>query len=173
MGGNRCSVPRQLLNLTVVWLLTGIWHGASWNFLVWGLWHGCFIILEKFIFKPFFEKIPRVFRHIYLLLAVMLGWVFFFSPSLGGAVEYLGLMFHSSSVWVGWDVPLPTVLQPAAAAGAVIGCGPWLRKLHQRLAYVHGGAAMTVSVIAYMLTLIACVAYLVSNTYSAFLYAQF
>ncbi len=173
MGGNRCSVPRQLLNLTVVWLLTGIWHGASWNFLVWGLWHGCFVILEKFAFKPFFEKIPRVFRHIYLLLAVMLGWVFFFSPSLGGAVEYLGLMFHSSGVWLDGMFLYQLSSNLPLLLAAVIGCGPWLRKLHQRLAYVHGGAAMTVSVIAYMLTLIACVAYLVSNTYSAFLYAQF
>jgi len=173
MGGNRCSVPRQVLNLSVVWLLTGLWHGASWNFIVWGIWHGCFVLLEKFVFRAFWEKIPRFIRHIYLILIAMLGWVFFFSPSLGGALQYLGWMFGSTGWWTDSNFFYYLSTNLPLLLAAIIGCGPLLRRIHQRLAYVHGGAAMAVSVIAYAAMVIACVAYLVSSTYSAFLYAQF
>ncbi len=171
LGGNRCSVPRQIFNLGVVWLLTGVWHGASWNFIVWGLWHGCLVILEKFAFRSFWPKLPAFVRHAWVLLAVLLGWVFFFSPSLGEALQYLKQMF-SGALWDSnflyyFSTNLPLLI------AACFGCGPLLRRAHQRLAYVHGGVATVVSVAAYVLMAVACVACLVSNTYSAFLYAQF
>lgn len=171
MGGNRCSVPRQIWNLTVVWLLTGLWHGASWNFVIWGLWHGFFIVMEKFVFRAFLAKMPSALRHIYLILVVMLGWVFFFSSSFSAALQYLSQMF-AGPLWDSRFLYLFSSHLPLLAA-ACFGCAPLLRRVHQRLAYVQGGVATAVSVLGYVLMGIACVACLVSNTYSAFLYAQF
>ena len=76
MGGSRVSVPRAILNTFVVWALTGLWHGASWNFVVWGLWFFVFLMIERFLLKKWLEKIP-VISNIYLLVVVLLGWVIF------------------------------------------------------------------------------------------------
>ena len=86
LGGNRCSTPRQIFNIIVVWGLTGLWHGASWNFVVWGLYFAVLLILEKFVYGKLLERIPRIFSHIYTLFIVVIGWVIF-STELGmGAV---------------------------------------------------------------------------------------
>ena len=76
MGGSRVSVPRAIFNTFVVWALTGLWHGASWNFVVWGLWFFVFLMIERFLLKKWLEKIP-VISNIYLLVVVLLGWVIF------------------------------------------------------------------------------------------------
>ena len=88
LGGNRCSKRRQLINLAVVWLLTGLWHGSAWNFVLWGVYHGIFVILEKFVLKDFLPKIPKALRIFITVLLVFFGWVLFFSPSLMGAIHY-------------------------------------------------------------------------------------
>ena len=90
LGGNRCSRKRWLWNLFVVWALTGIWHGANWTFLCWGLWYFLLLIFEKQ--TGFAEKIG-MFSHVYALLAIILGWVIFRSDSIGQAVEYICMMF--------------------------------------------------------------------------------
>ena len=93
LGGNRVPVPKHIRNLLVVWLLTGLWHGAAWNFVAWGLYYGVILIFEKYFFHRVLDKLPEVLRHIYSLVLVMVGWVLFFSPSFAGALEYLKLMF--------------------------------------------------------------------------------
>lgn len=77
IGGNRKGVKRQVLNLLFVWMLTGIWHGAEWNFLFWGLWFGIWLAAEKLFLLSFLQKIPSVFRHIYAMLLVLAGWAMF------------------------------------------------------------------------------------------------
>ena len=93
LGGNRCRVPRQIFNLLVVWSLTGLWHGANWTFIVWGLWYGALLIIEKFVIGKRIERIPRVIRHAVTLILVLIGWVLFRSDTLGNAVEYVRAMF--------------------------------------------------------------------------------
>lgn len=93
LGGNRVSSYRHIFNIIVVWSLTGLWHGANWNFLAWGLYYGVLLILEKYVFAETINKTPSVIRHIYVLLIVMIGWVFFSSDTLGIAFDYLGNMF--------------------------------------------------------------------------------
>lgn len=93
LGGNRCSVSRNIMNLLIVWTLTGMWHGAAWNFLFWGLYYGIILVLEKYVWGNVLSRLPKIVQHIYALLLIMVGWVFFFSPNMGYAVKYLGTMF--------------------------------------------------------------------------------
>ncbi|MEG2014026.1 MAG: MBOAT family O-acyltransferase, partial [Anaerovoracaceae bacterium] len=93
LGGNRVSFGKQIRNIFAVWLLTGLWHGASWNFAIWGLYYGVILLLEKMVFKNILEKTPAFIKHIYTMILVMIGWVLFASPTLVGAVEYIKVMF--------------------------------------------------------------------------------
>lgn len=93
LGGNRCSVPRQIFNLSVVWLLTGLWHGASWNFVLWGAYYGLLLVLEKYVFANLTQKLPMWLRRVLTMLLVIVGWVFFSCTDLSQAVQYLGAMF--------------------------------------------------------------------------------
>lgn len=82
LGGSRCSSARNILNLFIVWFLTGLWHGASWNFVLWGLYFFVFLVLEKFLLGSFLER-HRVFSHIYLLIVILFGWIIFNFTSIG------------------------------------------------------------------------------------------
>ncbi len=174
LGGNRCSTAKVVRNLAIVWLLTGLWHGAAWNFILWGLYHGAFVMLERFVLKDFLEKIPKPIRIFGTVLLVFFGWVLFFSPSLGSALHYYGQMFGAGHMgfldatakyYLSGNVWLLLI--------AIIGCGPIVQRLHQRLCYWKGGAFRYISLAAYAIALILCVAYLLGTTYSSFLYFQF
>ena len=93
LGGNRVSMPRHILNLLIVWVLTGFWHGAAWNFILWGLYYGILLILEKYIFAPLLKKLPKAARHIYTMLLVMFGWVLFSNTDFGSMRTYVGTLF--------------------------------------------------------------------------------
>ena len=82
LGGNRKGMPRTIMNLAITWFLTGVWHGASWNFILWGSLYGVVIILEKLFLGKWLQKIPAVFCHIYTMLLVILGWVLFDTADL-------------------------------------------------------------------------------------------
>lgn len=93
LGGNRCSVLRHIFNLSVVWFLTGMWHGASWNFILWGVYYGVLLILEKYVFAGVMKKIPKPVSHVLTMLIVLVGWVFFRADTLADAAVYLSAMF--------------------------------------------------------------------------------
>ncbi len=93
LGGNRVALGKQIRNIFAVWFLTGLWHGASWNFIVWGLYYGVILLLEKMVFKNILEKIPNFIKHAYTLLLVVIGWVFFASTDLTMAINYIKVMF--------------------------------------------------------------------------------
>jgi len=96
LGGSRVPLWRVYFNLFAVFLLTGIWHGASWNFLVWGLFHGTFLAIEHAGFSKVLNKLWKPVQHIYLLIIVLIGWVFFRAENLTTALEYLNVMFSPS-----------------------------------------------------------------------------
>lgn len=98
LGGNRKGEIRTYVNLFIVFFVTGFWHGASWNFIVWGLYHGFFIILERLFLGRFLEKVPKFVSHIYTLSVVLFGWVLFRAETLSGAISYVQLMFTFNSV---------------------------------------------------------------------------
>ena len=93
LGGNRVKKPRLIFNLLVVWLLTGIWHGANWTFIIWGLLYFVLLVIEKFTNLHKNEKFTRTIGHVYTLLFVIIGWVFFRSADIQSAIIYLGKMF--------------------------------------------------------------------------------
>src|SRR5699024_4882920 len=92
LGGNRCSVSRNIFNLMVVLVRTWIWHGAVLNFIAWGVYYGVILVMEKYVWVASLDMLPNPMRHIYTGIMVLVGWVLFFSPSLGYALRYLGAM---------------------------------------------------------------------------------
>lgn len=93
LGGNKKGSVRTYLNLFIVFLLCGFWHGASWNFIIWGLFHGVFLILERTRFGTVLQRTPAFFQHVYLIFVVLISWVFFRADDLGHAVQYLEALF--------------------------------------------------------------------------------
>lgn len=94
LGGSRCPETRVCLNLFIVFFLTGLWHGASWNFVVWGVWYAMFLIFERFVKKRYRAvQFPSVVQHIYTILVIVIGWVFFRAESCRAAFTYIGAMF--------------------------------------------------------------------------------
>ena len=92
LGGNRRGAAVQVRNIAIVWLLTGIWHGAAWNYLLWGLYFGVLLLLEKFILKPYLEKMPSAVRSAYAMIFVFLGWVLFAHENMAEGVQYFNQM---------------------------------------------------------------------------------
>ena len=174
LGGNRCGAFRQLINLLVVWILTGLWHGASWNFLVWGLWHGLFIILERFVFRRAFDRVPAPIRICFTTVIAFFGWVFFFSPSLGEALHYISQIFGSDGLGFADSFSLYCFAENRRLLfAAFLLCGPFVsdayRKIRDRRMLLPGiliGAVFTV-------LLAWCIASMVGATYTTFLYFQF
>lgn len=92
LGGNRVDKNTYIRNIFIVWFCTGLWHGANWTFILWGLYYGCLLLLEKFFLREKLEKLPKPISHIYTLLVVLIGWVFFMSPNITTAFTTLGKM---------------------------------------------------------------------------------
>ncbi|MGL5576230.1 MAG: MBOAT family O-acyltransferase [Sarcina sp.] len=93
LGGNRCKVLTQCRNLFIVWLITGLWHGASWNFIVWGLYYGVILLIEKFFLEEYLQNLNPILSRIYTMLLIMIGWVIFGFESLSHGLNYLKTMF--------------------------------------------------------------------------------
>lgn len=92
LGGNRVSKFKFFRNIFIVWFLTGLWHGAAWNFILWGLYYGCILVIEKFILGKYIEKLPRLFQHIYTMFFVVIGWLIFRTETIAFARDYLLIM---------------------------------------------------------------------------------
>lgn len=94
LGGNRKGVKRQILNLLIVWGLTGLWHGAAYNFVLWGLYYGFLLILEKFVLKKFLDRLPSFVQHIYTLFIIIIGWGLFYFTDVGQLGEFMVDLFN-------------------------------------------------------------------------------
>lgn len=98
LGGNRVAPGRHIVNLMIVWLLTGFWHGAAWNFIVWGVYYGALLILEKYILSFYIEKWPKILQWFYTIMIVMIGWVIFYHESLAAGIRHFGALFGIGTV---------------------------------------------------------------------------
>lgn len=170
LGGNRVSVPRHIFNIMLVWMLTGLWHGASWNFVVWGLYYGVLLLFEKYVLTKYFDRLPGWTVRIYTLLLIVIGWVFFSNTVLSDAVGYLGNMFGVTTGGLADSTGLYLLkTNLLLIVIGMISCAPWLYNQFKRLLRRAPWAAVAVNIVLWLL----CVAYLVYETYNPFLYFRF
>ena len=174
LGGSRVETKKIIRNLFVVWLFTGIWHGASWNFIFWGLYYGVLQVIEKFLLKNVLDKIPAFIRIPFTQLLVLVGWVFFFSPSLGSAFSWLARMagiggagFIDATGRYYLDSCLYVLIIGAFSAF------PLGANLGNKLLKGKSKTAVYLSVVWFAALLVLCIAGMMSSTYSSFLYFQF
>ena len=174
LGGNRVSKPKAIRNLMIVWGLTGLWHGAAWNFIFWGLYYGIILILEKYIFKDAIQKMPGFLQHVYAMVLIMLGWVLFSAPTLGRALSYMGSMF---GIGGGGFVDMTGFyyLKSTLILGilAILCSTPMLYKRFMHMAYTRKKYGQVLYVVAYVGIFVISIAYLVNATYNPFLYFRF
>lgn len=174
LGGNRVTKWKHIRNIMVVWMLTGLWHGAAWNFVAWGLYYGILLLIEKYLLAPLLEKLPAVIRHIYSMVLVMIGWVFFFSESLGGAITYLKLMIGSGGNGL-IDREAFYLLKTNMVLWAIVilASTAIVHKKYTGFIYNEKKTRTAVNCIAYAVLFLLCVAYLVTESYNPFLYFRF
>ena len=184
LGGNRGGLAATVRNLLIVFLLTGLWHGAAWSFVVWGLYHGTFLMLERFGLARILTALPRVVRHAYALLAVMVGWVIFRAADLPSAGHYLRAMFAPKVLWQG-DAGILVLLNAEVAAALVLGvvlAFPTLPGLLNRLGAPRADAgvgaeetraAHILPVAVLIVGLIVSIAHLANSSLNPFLYFRF
>ncbi len=170
LGGNRRGLGRQLLNLLIVWCLTGIWHGASWNYLLWGLYYALLLMLEKAFLLRRLERGPRWIAHVYALFLVVVGWVLFSLEDLGQCVRYLSAMFGG-----GGGLISATFLYYLRSYGPslvilLLCATPLPRRLFDRLPEKVRGCVLPVLLLG---VLVLSTAYLVDGSYNPFLYFRF
>jgi alginate O-acetyltransferase complex protein AlgI len=186
LGGNRCSTIRNYFNLVVVFFLCGLWHGATWPFVIWGLYHGMFLLMEKTAFGILLDKMPRLLRHIYALLVVMCGWVLFRSDTFSQAMTFFNAMLglnHAATA----AQPLARYVNRQVLWSIGIGIvfsaplWPWIRDRYGKMvaaapellqAPTHIAGLLLETLLAATLLLISS-ALLASGTYNPFIYYRF
>ena len=173
LGGNRRGTLKTWRNLLIVWLCTGFWHGASWNYILWGLYYFVLLAIEKLFLYRALEKIPRFFRHAYTLLFVYFGWLLFTFEDGAAGIAYLCKMFgaNGTALWQGSDLWL-LLSNLAFLCILVIASTPYPKRLFWRL-WEKSGAARAAAAAGGAALLILCVAYLVNSSYNPFLYFRF
>ncbi|MBQ9544663.1 MAG: MBOAT family protein [Clostridia bacterium] len=172
LGGSRGTVFGTLINMLCVWVLTGFWHGGTLTFFVWGMWHFVLLALEKFVFRGVREKIPRTVRVFFVFLLAIIGWVPFFSSSLGEAVTWLSRLFGAAPLWDA-SVSYYLLTGGVTLAAAVLGCGNWTGSIYKRLEKKSPKAVRAVGAVLLILLFAVCTAIMTGETYSSFLYAGF
>ena len=177
LGGNR---NKQLRNMFVVWLLTGLWHGASWNFVLWGLYYFLMLAFEKYVLKDVMEKIPKVIRFIYSIFVVIIGWVFFYFEDMSSIGKTLGAMFSIGDVKKFAQADITTLTNNVfLIVICVLASTPLVTIIVKKLSSVlkksiDGTIAVSVLTFAFhAFILFVCIACLVGSTYNPFLYFRF
>ena len=169
LGGNRGGTAKALRNILIVWFCTGFWHGASWNFILWGMYFALWLILEKYVLKNVLAKSPAVFKHFYTLVIVFVGWGIFAMEDLTVCGQYLSACFGGAPLWStvdGYTLRSYVVTFVAlVAASTTLGVKGWNR--------LPAKAQKIMTPILMAMSLILCTAYLVDGSYNPFLYFRF
>jgi alginate O-acetyltransferase complex protein AlgI len=182
LGGNRVSPGRTYVNLVTVFFLCGLWHGASWNFVIWGLFHGFFLVIERLGIAGVMKRLWPPVRHAYLMLVVMIGWVFFRADSLGDAIGFLRAMFGLGGVdptpyALGWyltnDVVFALIAGAIGSAPLVPALARWRARSGSDLARLRAVVLDACSAAALVAIFFASVLQMAARSYNPFIYFRF
>lgn len=174
LGGNRVDKNTYIRNIFIVWFCTGLWHGANWTFILWGLYYGCLLLLEKFFLREKLEKLPKPISHIYTLLVVLIGWVFFMSPNITTAFSTLGKMISiGSTTFANNQAKFMLKSYFIVFVLAIL----LSTKVYDRIQiFVYNQykmKAVYTTWTIYIILFIVCIAFIVGGTYHSFLYFAF
>lgn len=169
LGGNRGGTAKTLRNILIVWFCTGFWHGASWNFVLWGLYFALWLILEKYVFRSLLKRTPGWAKHIYTVLVVFVGWGIFAMEDLGVCGAYLAACFGRAPLWSAADgfrfQSYALTFAALILASTTLGRNGWAR--------LPGRMRKVLALVLMALSLAVCTAYLVDGSYNPFLYFRF
>ena len=176
LGGNRKGLTRQLINIGIVWVLTGLWHGASWNFVLWGAYYGVLLIIEKIFLLNTFEKIPAklsFIKNVYAMFFIIFGWVIFNITDFAVLKEYIACMFSSNtgSGMTGYYLKTRGLLFIAAAICST----PFIKNIFGRIIETKGNEPIIklFETAVCLALLVLSISFLVSGSYNPFLYFRF
>lgn len=175
LGGNRGSTLKTLRNLLIVWFLTGLWHGASWNFVIWGVYFGVLIIAERLFLKKLLDKLPSILQWLYMFVLVVFGWVFFELTSLADIGLFFKAMFgwNNSHVLADKQTTYIFLTNIVIFIVAAIGSTTALRKtatpISKKLPWLYNNSKVLIQ----MALFVVCICYLVNASYNPFLYFRF
>lgn len=177
LGGNRVKLPRQIFNLFVVWALTGLWHGASWNFVIWGLYYFVFLCLEKFVLKNVLDKTPKVIRWIYSMFVVLIGWMIFYFEDFSAMKTAFSVAFGASGNALSDPVMNAMIVNNIPfiiiAAVACVPVAKLVKSGIDKLQKRSPVARPIFNTVFNVVMLVLCVASLAGSTYNPFLYFRF
>ena len=174
LGGSRCSKIINIRNIIIVWALTGFWHGASWNFILWGAYFGVILIAEKFFLLKLMEKLPNFIKHIYTILLVMISWVIFYFEDMSKVGNYLKTMFGMSGITFINNQAIYYLLSYGIIfLIAAYFSTPNFKKVIEYTENAEKSLVKIGATFSYVLIFAACIAYLVNSTYNPFLYFRF
>ena len=169
LGGNRGGIAKTLRNLLIVWFCTGFWHGASWNFILWGLYFALWLILEKYVLRDLLARTPAAVKHLYTLAVVFVGWGLFAMEDLSVCGRYLAACFGAAPAWSAVDGytlrSYAVTFLLLVVASTNWGARTWAR--------IPDRARRILAPVLMALSLVVCTAYLVDGSYNPFLYFRF
>lgn len=176
LGGNRDGIKKQIRNIFIVWALTGLWHGASWNFVFWGIYFAIILVIEKLFLKKYIEKLPKLLQSIYVLFIVMISFIIFNSTTLTEIWQNISALFGIGNLkLINSETLYYLKSYLIIFITATIGATPYLKNIFKRLAK-NKKACMIINIIEpifLMALLIVVTAYLIDNSYNPFLYFRF
>lgn len=176
LGGNRVSKLKWIRNIFVVWFLTGFWHGAGWNFIVWGLMFGVLLLIEKLFLFKFLEKIPKIFSRLYVIFFILISWVIFDAASLTEAIGRIGTLFGAGGVpLISADALYYIRSYIGVFILGLIGCTPLIKNLVLKLKSKEKSNKIVniLEPIVQVSLLVLVTAYLIDGSFSAFIYFRF
>ena len=171
LGGNRRKTPRVILNLFIVWAFTGLWHGASMNFVLWGVYYFVILVLEKYVYGKYLEKLPSALRHAYAAVLILLGWVIFYFDDSAQLLGYIAGMFSMSGGVLDAAARSVIISYLPLIAVTVFACTPIAKNIRVKLK--DSKTTAVVETVAVLTAMTLCTAALVSQSYNPFLYFRF
>lgn len=176
LGGNRVSTLKHIRNILVVWMLTGLWHGASWNFIIWGIYFGVILIIEKYCLNKVLEKLPRVIRNIYAMFIVMISFIIFSSDDISSALVAIKGLFSFSSLKFSNDFIIYYIRSYGVILiGGLVLCTPLIKNVINKLRdnKILNYIINIFEVIILVLVLVVITSMLIDSSYNPFLYFRF